>query len=226
MAEDLLLAVLTSHTKSLWIGLRDHSLTLLSRSSESKLREEAIYSKAQDLTWIRSYRLNIFGFPTAAALEDQNFGLMDQRFAVEWIQENIAKFGGDAERMVIWGQSAGSTAVDMYNFAYAEEPIVKGLIMDSGTAHLDILINRETTDFSSFSLVAAHFGCGNQTTPEAELQCMRKVPAAELEKFVATYEDSGASPSINFIPVVDDKLVFNNYTEKAAGGEMSDLVRG
>lgn len=149
---------------------------------------------------------------------------MDQRFAVEWIQQNIGKFGGDPERMVIWGQSAGSTAVDLYNFAYAEEPIVKGLIMDSGTAHLDILINRERTDFSSFSLVASHFGCGNQTTSEAELECMRKVPASELENFVATYEDSGASPSINFIPVVDEKLVFNNYTEKAAEGEMSDLV--
>ncbi|KAJ0109029.1 hypothetical protein J7T55_002221 [Diaporthe amygdali] len=170
-----------------------------------------------------NYRLNIFGFPTAAGLTEQNFGLMDQRFAVEWIKENIAKFGGDPERMVIWGQSAGSTAVDLYNFAYAEEPIVKGLIMDSGTAHLDILINRENTDFSSFSLVAANLGCGNQTSSEAELACMRKVPASKLENFVATYEDSGASPSINFIPVVDDNLVFNNYTQKAADGEMSDL---
>lgn len=149
---------------------------------------------------------------------------MDQRFAVEWIQENIASFGGDPEKMVIWGQSAGSTAVDLYNFAYPADPIVKGLIMDSGTAHLDILINRDTADFSSFSLVAANMSCANQNSSAAELECMRKVPAWELEKFVATYEDSGASPSINFIPMVDDKLVFNNYTAKAAAGAMSDIV--
>lgn len=203
------------------LGSRDHSLILSSLSSEFH-RFGARFE--YPLTRFRSYRLNIFGFPTAAALSDQNFGLMDQRFAVEWIQENIASFGGDPERMVIWGQSAGSTAVDLYNFAYPKAPIVKGLIMDSGTAHLDILINRDTTDFTSFSLVAANLSCANQTSSAAELECMRKVPAWELEKFIAIYEDSGASPSINFIPTVDGKLVFNNYSELAAEGAMSDLV--
>lgn len=51
--------------------------------------------EGEGLTLDDSYRLNIFGFPTAAGLSEQNFGLMDQRFAVEWIQENIGKFGGD-----------------------------------------------------------------------------------------------------------------------------------
>lgn len=149
---------------------------------------------------------------------------MDQRFAVEWLQQNIKSFGGDPERMVIWGQSAGSTAVDLYNFAHAEDPIVKGLIMDSGTAHLDILINTDSTDFSSFTLVAANVGCANQTSAAAEVECMRKVPAWKLEKFVATYEDSDESPSINFIPLVDGNWVFDNYTERARIGNMSDLV--
>lgn len=169
--------------------------------------------------------MNIFGFPTASGLTEQNLGLMDQRLAVEWTQHNIANFGGDPERMFIWGQSAGSTSVDVYNFAYPEDPIVTGLIMDSGTAHLDLLLNHATTDFSNFTFVAANVGCANQTTAAAELECMRKVPAEDLEAFVAYYEDSGDSPAINFIPLVDGKLVFDNYTERASAGGISDLVR-
>lgn len=178
------------------------------------------------ITVLHSYRLNIFGFPTAAGLSltEQNLGLMDQRLAVEWTQQNIAKFGGDPERMVIWGQSAGSTSIDLYNFAYPEDPIITGLIMDSGTAHLDLLLNADTTDFSSFSIVAANVGCANQTTAAAELECMRKVSAEDLETFVAYYEDYDNSPSINFIPMVDGVLVFENYTERANAGNISHLV--
>lgn len=149
---------------------------------------------------------------------------MDQRLAIEWTQQNIAKFGGDSGRIVIWGQSAGSTSVDLYNFAYPEDPIIKGLIMDSGTAHLDLLLNADTTDFSSFSIVAANVGCANQTTAAAELECMRKVSAEDLEAFVAYYEDYDNSPSINFIPMVDGVLVFENYTERANAGNISHLV--
>lgn len=214
------------HIKSLPTGSRGRSHILWLYSSKKprpNCQSEAFFS---DYTRKKkkSYRLNIFGFPSAAGLEHQNLGLMDQRLAVEWTQQNIAQFGGDPARMVIWGQSAGSTAVDFYNFAYPEDPIVTGLIMDSGTAHLDLLFNRNTSDFASFSLVAANVGCANATTPAAELECMKAVSAQDLEGFVASYEDSGDSPSINFIPMVDGELVFDNYTERAHAGNMSDLV--
>ncbi|KAK8214673.1 carboxylesterase [Phyllosticta capitalensis] len=169
-----------------------------------------------------NYRLNIFGFPDAAGLDEVNLGLMDQRLAVEWTRDNIAKFGGNPDNMVIWGQSAGAVAVDYYNFAWPEEPIVKGLIMDSGTAHLDQLLSPDTPGLN-FTFVASNLGCGNQTSPQAELACMRDVPAWKIEKFVAEYEDSGDSPSITFAPMVDGKLVFENYTERALNGEMSQL---
>jgi len=55
-----------------------------------------------------NYRVNIFGYPNAAGLSGtQNYGLLDQRAAVEWCYNNMKAFGGDPERMVIWGQSAG-----------------------------------------------------------------------------------------------------------------------
>ncbi|GKT51110.1 lipase 1 [Colletotrichum spaethianum] len=170
-----------------------------------------------------NYRMKLFGFPNSAALEEQNLGLMDQRFAVEWIRDNIAKFGGDPERMTLWGHSAGSIAVDYYSFAYTEDPIVRGLIMDSGTAHLDQLMNHDASH-SNFTFVAQQLGCGNLTDAKAELACMRKIPAEDLEHFVATYKDSEVTPTIGFSPQIDNKIVFANYTEKAALGEMADLV--
>ncbi|KAK1999423.1 carboxylesterase [Colletotrichum falcatum] len=169
-----------------------------------------------------NYRMKLFGFPNSAALEDQNLGLMDQRFAVEWVRDNVAKFGGDPERMVIWGQSAGAVAADYWNFAYAADPIVKGLILDSGTAHLDQLMNHDASH-SNFTFVAQQLGCGNLTDARAELACMRKIPAEKLERFVADYKDSQVVPTIGFSPQVDNKIVFANYTEKAALGEMSDM---
>lgn len=53
-----------------------------------------------------SYRVNIFGFPGLPGMS-QNLGLLDQRLAIEWVQKNIAAFGGDPKRIVLVGQSAG-----------------------------------------------------------------------------------------------------------------------
>lgn len=81
-----------------------------------------------------NYRVNIFGQPNAPGLTDQNVGLQDQRLAVEWARDNIAAFGGDPERIIIWGQSAGSISVDYYSFTYPDDPIAAGMSLDSGTS--------------------------------------------------------------------------------------------
>ncbi|TVY82750.1 Lipase [Lachnellula suecica] len=169
-----------------------------------------------------NYRVNIFGYPNAAGLDDQNVGFLDQRLAVQWVQQNIAKFGGDPARMVLWGQSAGAMSVDVYNYAWASDPIVTGYIMDSGTTHLDILKSVDTTH-SNFSSVARNLGCANQTDAAAELACMRSVTAEAIEEFLEIYQDGGVTPTVNFFPIVDEKTLFSNYTEKALNGEISDV---
>ena len=75
--------------------------------------------------------MSIFGFPGAPNTR-QNLGLLDQRLAVEWVQQNIEGFGGDPSRITIFGQSAGGASVDYYSFAYTKDPIVNGLIEESG----------------------------------------------------------------------------------------------
>ncbi|KAJ4413451.1 hypothetical protein N0V82_008525 [Gnomoniopsis sp. IMI 355080] len=169
-----------------------------------------------------NYRLNIFGYPNSGGLDEQNLGLLDQRAAVVWCKENIVAFGGDPERMVLWGQSAGSISVDYYNYAYPSNPLITGLIMDSGTAFSPIAV--EDTTHSNFSFVAENVGCANVTDGYAgQLDCMRSVDAAKIEDFVATYQESGMSPAISFGPVVDERLVFSNYTKQANAGLQADI---
>ncbi|KAL4908203.1 hypothetical protein BDW74DRAFT_188393 [Aspergillus multicolor] len=72
------------------------------------------------------YRLNLFGFLAGAPLQEEspdgavgNYGLWDQRLAMDWVYENINAFGGDQENITLSGRSAGAYAVQaqtLYDF--------------------------------------------------------------------------------------------------------------
>lgn len=163
------------------------------------------------------YRLGIFGQPNAAGLADdeQNLGLLDQRLALEWIRDNIANFGGDPERITLWGQSAGAVASDNYNFAYPDDPIVSAFIMHSGTSFLTLTsVDPEHTNFTS---VATSLGCGNLNAT-AEVDCLRKVPYKEIISFLKARSDNGTTPALTFNPIVDNRTKFSNYTARALAG--------
>lgn len=64
-----------------------------------------------------NYRVNVFGFGNNAALRTEgslNAGLLDQRLALEWIQSNIAVFGGNPRNVTIFGESDGATSVGLH----------------------------------------------------------------------------------------------------------------
>jgi carboxylesterase type B len=68
-----------------------------------------------------NYRVNIFGFansPAVRAEKSLNSGLLDQRLALEWIQNNIAVFGGNPHEVTLFGESDGGTGVGLQLTAY------------------------------------------------------------------------------------------------------------
>jgi carboxylesterase type B len=85
-----------------------------------------------------NYRLSAWGFLQGDQVRgsgDTNIGLRDQRLALQWIQENIASFGGDPEQVTIWGQSAGAGSVGMHIMAYngRDDKLFRSAIMESGS---------------------------------------------------------------------------------------------
>ncbi|KAI1876186.1 uncharacterized protein JN550_001682 [Neoarthrinium moseri] len=66
------------------------------------------------------YRLGVFGFLSSQEIKDRgvlNAGLLDQAFALEWVQKNIKQFGGDPSRVTISGESAGGGSVMLHAMA-------------------------------------------------------------------------------------------------------------
>lgn len=61
-----------------------------------------------------NYRLGAFGWLSGPTFQENgtaNAGLYDQRFALEWVQKHISKFGGDPSRVTVFGESAGGGSV-------------------------------------------------------------------------------------------------------------------
>ncbi|KAI0537468.1 Alpha/Beta hydrolase protein [Xylaria digitata] len=169
-----------------------------------------------------NYRVNVFGFPNAPGLETQNLGILDQRLALKWVYKNIKAFGGDPNRITLWGHSAGALSADILGFAYPDEPLAAALFLMSGTA-MRTFAQGDNALQTNFSFVADKLGCHFPEDAEAELECMQQVPVTLISNFVGHYGDNGTKPSLFFRPTADNKIIYENYTERALKGLISQV---
>ena len=135
------------------------------------------------------YRLGVFGVYADSELAAEtmpgttgNYGLLDQIKALEWVQENIAAFGGDPKNVTLAGESAGSACVS----ALCTSPLARGLfrrvIMESST----VASVEPPHSFRSYeealesgSELKARYGCST-------VEELRNIPAEELVKEAST----------------------------------------
>lgn len=165
--------------------------------------------------------MNIFGF-SGAPDEIQNVGLLDQRLAIEWVRDNIKGFGGDPTRITLFGQSAGGVSVDYYSYIWTQDPIVHGLISQSGTA-FSFTPNSLEQSRASFYNASSALGCGGAANV---LNCMRSKGFRDILKAIDLIapRPTLALPAPVFQPTVDNKTVFSDYNSLAAQDEFIKVV--
>ncbi|GAA5863315.1 hypothetical protein JCM1840_007480 [Sporobolomyces johnsonii] len=163
-----------------------------------------------------NYRLNSFGFlPGAEVAADPtasvNAGLMDQRLALEWIQQNIAAFGGDATKVTLSGESAGAISSSLQMLAYGGDitsnstgnPLFRAVICESGSP---LPVGPASYGQSSFDAVAEATDCD---TASDKIACLRAVPYAQLLAATNTLGNlaSYRSVSLPFLPRTDGDFI-------------------
>ncbi|XP_076961849.1 pyrethroid hydrolase Ces2e-like isoform X3 [Callospermophilus lateralis] len=100
------------------------------------------------------YRLGVLGFfSTGDQHATGNWGYLDQVAALRWVQQNIAHFGGNPDRVTIFGQSAGGTSVSSHVVSPMSQGLFHGAIMESGVALLPGLITSSSKDVSTAFMI-------------------------------------------------------------------------
>uniref|UniRef100_A0A8C7Z729 Carboxylic ester hydrolase n=1 Tax=Oryzias sinensis TaxID=183150 RepID=A0A8C7Z729_9TELE len=81
-----------------------------------------------------NYRIGAFGFLALDGTSEApgNVGLLDQRMALQWVQNNIASFGGDPRQVTIFGESAGGASVGYHLLSPGSRPLFTRAILQSG----------------------------------------------------------------------------------------------
>ena len=84
-----------------------------------------------------NYRLGSFGFFSSSQQSSQslttgNFGLQDQREALRWVRDQIGAFGGDKNRVLLFGESAGAISVQLHVLLPESHGLFQSVLTESG----------------------------------------------------------------------------------------------
>lgn len=169
-----------------------------------------------------NYRVGQLGFLALPELTAEsanhvsgNYGLLDQIAGLEWIKRNIAKFGGDPDKITIFGESAGGISVSML----CASPLCKGLIQGA--------ISQSGGSFGP-TRPTTYPGENMQTLAQAEAsgqRLMESLGASSLAELRAMDATAFAARGLgsNSWPVVDGYVIAGDQSELYAQGSYNDI---
>ncbi|XP_069738669.1 neuroligin-2-like [Phaenicophaeus curvirostris] len=148
-----------------------------------------------------NYRLGVLGFlSTGDQAAKGNYGLLDQIQALRWLNENVGHFGGDPQRITIFGSGAGAACVSLLILSHHSEGLFQKAIAQSGTAISSWSVNYQPLKYTR--LLAAKVGCERADTGAA-VECLRRQPF----RLLVDQDVQPARYHVAFGPVVDGDVV-------------------
>lgn len=171
-----------------------------------------------------NYRLGRLGFFDHPALAAErrpdepagNYGVMDQISALTWVRDNIARFGGDPERVMIFGESAGGAAVTQLMVAPAARGLFHGAVVQSGLGRQrSARLDEDRPGRPSAQALGVSFARSAGAGAEATAVALRAIPAERLlTPMPAFYTDN---------LIVDGRVVPEDVVEAFAAGRQAPV---
>lgn len=216
----------TTPTANLPVMVFIYGGSFLGGASAVPIYDPAHLSASQDVVVVTlNYRVGALAFLAGVHDLPGNYGLRDQQLALAWVRDNIAAFGGDKTRVMLFGESAGAMSVGLHLLSMpSSAELFSAALMESNPFGLPYKNMEVATGIgTAFEKVA---GClAMDGTPSAEsLACMRALPAATI---VAKQEDMslveqglllGFNGLLLWAPVIDGTLVTREPPAAAAAG--------
>ncbi len=125
-----------------------------------------------------NHRLNILGFLDLSAYGEKfkysaNHSLLDIRFALEWVRDNIAQFGGDPDNVMIFGQSGGGAKVNNLMAMPSAKGLFHKAVNQSGAFRMNMLEQATTR------MIAAEV-LNELDLSENDIQALQEIPFPQL----------------------------------------------
>lgn len=140
-----------------------------------------------------NYRLGALGFLSLGRAElPGNMGLKDQHLLLQWVQDNIASFGGDPRQVTIFGESAGGASVGYHLISKVSHSLFQKAILQSGTQYAPWAFDKLGENAKHTEQLGDGVGCalGNASDDvERFVYCLKQKSAKELvEKEVELFQ--------------------------------------
>ena len=126
-----------------------HGGGYINGSGSAPLYEASTLARRGVVVVTFNYRLGRFGFfhhPELKRREGSNFGLLDQQAALRWVKRNIAAFGGDPNRVTLFGNSAGGESVLFHMTSRGSHGLFHRAIVQSGLGGRALRNSHESID--------------------------------------------------------------------------------
>lgn len=166
------------------------------------------------------YRLGLFGFLAGQEVRNNgalNAGLLDQRFALQWVQRHISKFGGDPKKVTIWGESAGAGSVVQHLIAddgNTQPKLFRAGIISSYYIPPQYAYNHWISE-KLFLQVVEQTGCSSASDA---LLCLHQIDADVLNQINTHIRAKGIH---DFVPVVDGKFITDRPSVLLGKGKLN-----
>ncbi|XP_034487505.1 esterase-5B-like isoform X1 [Drosophila innubila] len=149
-----------------------------------------------------NYRVGPMGFLSTNDVDlPGNIGLKDQRLALQWIKQNIARFGGEPENILVMGHSAGGASVHLHLLKPDFNTLARAAVSISGNA-LNPWVVQKGARRRAFEL-GRIVGCGLLNSSKELKSCLKAKEASEIVRAVQNFFVLDYAPFTPFGPVVE-----------------------